>query len=230
MIPNEFIPEEQLDEYSDTDPGIRSALTKKGYKFLGLGVDQSAYLEPGTGLVLKIFGTQDGYGVKKNGKPQFTKDQKMFFIWAEYCMKHQNNPFLPKFYGFESFVFRNQPYLQIRQEKLKHKSDMGDKMAELASVIIMNRKSLTTSPKKTLETLTDPIKNPYTSDSETWIKKFVNKIGGEQNLQILSRTIIDLYSISKKKKWNWDLHEQNSMMRSNGFPVIVDPWVIDDIW
>lgn len=227
MKSNEFISEEQLDEFSDTDPGIREFLTKKGYKFLGLGVDQSAYLEPGTGLVLKIFGTQDGYGATKNGKPKFTVEQKMFFIWAEYCMRHQNNPFLPKFYGFESFMFRNQPYLQIRQEKLTHNLQTGYKMADLASVIIMNRKLLTTSPKKTLETLADPLKNPYTTGPEKWTK-FVNKIGGEHNLQILSRTIIDLYSISRKKRWSWDLHEKNSMVRSNGFPVIVDPWIVNN--
>ena len=100
---HEFIPEEQLDE-AIIDRKIKEILVNKGYKFLGAGVDQAAYLEPGSGQVLKIFGTQSANGLTSSGKPQFTKGQRMFFFWAKYCMDRQNNPFLPKFYGFESYV------------------------------------------------------------------------------------------------------------------------------
>ena len=39
-----------------SDPGIAKILKQKGYKKLGSGVDQTAYLTP-DGMILKIFGT-----------------------------------------------------------------------------------------------------------------------------------------------------------------------------
>ena len=102
---------EVLDEFSYTDHQIKRILQKKGYKFLGAGVDQSAYIEPSTGYVLKIFGSQEG-------SKGFSPDHKMFFKWAKFCMKHQDNPFLPRFYGYESFKFEGDMYLQIRTEQL----------------------------------------------------------------------------------------------------------------
>ena len=48
----------ELTEFSSIDKKIDKILTVKGYKKLGSGKDQTAYLEPGTGYVLKIFGTQ----------------------------------------------------------------------------------------------------------------------------------------------------------------------------
>jgi hypothetical protein len=49
MKPNEIIPEAIVDEWSTTDSGIIKHLQKQGYELLGRGVDQSAFLEPGTG-------------------------------------------------------------------------------------------------------------------------------------------------------------------------------------
>ena len=64
-----------------------SQLKKKGYKPKGRGDDAIAFLEPGTGQILKIFGTGNGADVvKKNGKQQtnFNEHQKMAYYWAKY--------------------------------------------------------------------------------------------------------------------------------------------------
>ena len=101
----------ELTEWSTTDKKIERILKSKGYKKLGAGVDQTAYLEPGTGFVLKIFGTQGG--------KKFSRDHQMFFVWAQFCMKNSQNPFLPRFDDYESFVLDGDRYLQIRQEILQ---------------------------------------------------------------------------------------------------------------
>lgn len=80
-------------EFSDTDPEIEKILSNKGYKKLGAGVDQTAFLEPGTGLVLKIFGTHESHLRNGMGRPEFTASQRMFKFWADYCNAHSNNPF-----------------------------------------------------------------------------------------------------------------------------------------
>ena len=74
-----------------TDRSIEGILKKKGYKKLGSGVDQTAYLAP-DGMILKIFGTSRS---SKNGSVQLTKAQKTFKAFADYCKAHPNNPFLP---------------------------------------------------------------------------------------------------------------------------------------
>lgn len=52
------------------DPGIKQFFLDKGYKYLGKGVDQMAFLEPDGGAVLKIYGTtpKGGYQGKLTAK------------------------------------------------------------------------------------------------------------------------------------------------------------------
>jgi hypothetical protein len=212
---NEILSEETtLDEFSDTAPGIHQALVKRGYKFLGAGVDQSAYIEPGTGYVLKIFGTQYG------SKNKFTKDQKMFFDWAKLCSRHQDNPFLPKFYGYESFKYPNNKhgelYLQIRTEQLFTNKRMQEIVAGMASYIDSLWEPATYSAvKKNLKTNEE--------DFQYMLKKL-----GKDKLKLLYKTMNKLYNHGfVKKGYNWDLHAGNIMIRKDGTPVINDPWVLD---
>jgi hypothetical protein len=59
----------------------------------------------------------------------------MFFAWAKYCMKNTDNPFLPRFAGYESFVLDGDRYLQIRQEPLKPLGVVGHVLELLATAI-----------------------------------------------------------------------------------------------
>ncbi len=203
-ISNNSLDEEVLDEWSNTDAGIKKELIKKGYKFLGKGVDQSAYLEPGSGLVLKIFGSQ------KTSKPKFSADQKMFFIWAKFCMKNSTNPFLPKFDGYESFVFNDRLYLQIRQERLRHVADLGYAAESLADF------SNSLLPKQCLANFIT-----YRSKDHTLLAKTMD----DKQLLLFIKTIKALRAIGYKEGWSWDLHNENIMFRGK-LPVIVDPWVV----
>jgi hypothetical protein len=49
---------------------------------------------------------------------------------------------------------------------------------------------------------------------------------GEENVIPLLNTLGDLYKIASKKGYAWDLHSENVMTRTNGWPVINDPWRI----
>jgi hypothetical protein len=101
-----------ITEWSHTPDSIVTYLKDKGYKYLGRGVDQTAFLEPSTGQVLKIFGSS------------FRKiniGHDMFAYWAKYCKDHSDNPFLPKFSGWNRFEYEkdDKEYLQIRMERLQ---------------------------------------------------------------------------------------------------------------
>lgn len=197
-----IVESEVLDEYSDTDHRIKIILQKKGYKFLGAGVDQSAYIEPSTGYVLKIFGTQEG---SKN----FTRDQKMFFKWAKFCMKHQDNPFLPRFYGYESFKFKGDMYLQIRTEQLFTNKKLQSAVSELGGLAGLVGGGVGGVTQAEEKIILAAVKTP-------------------ERMELLKWTLDKLYLKGLKNKYSWDLHSGNIMVRRDGTPVINDPWVLAD--
>jgi len=211
-IITESLDEETVDEWSDTDEGIVKALKKKGYKYLGSGVDQTAFIEPGTGFVLKIFGTQ--------GKKGFSRDHKMFFVWADFCSKHQDNPYLPRIYAHESFLWQDPEtkkqhrYLMIRTEQLYNSGRIGGTLDDLARGFGYH------DFKYALERY-----HNVTGKNE---RQQLLKLLGEKGFERLTKTIHELAQIARKKGWGLDLHGGNFMLRKNGTPVINDPWVVSN--
>jgi len=215
----ENLEEETLDEWSDTHPGIKKELKQKGYKFLGKGVDQSAYLEPGTGQVLKIFGTQSG--TSGSGGHQLSDDQKMFVTWAKLCNKNADNPFLPKFSGFERFVFQDQTYFQIRQERLKEIGPAAGDWLETIALTIEDYGF--TSAKAAVDLFRrEAAENEHRWGPDEYLM-LVKKLGEEETTRLIA-TIFSLNKIANQKGYTFDLHAGNFMMRGKT-PVITDPWV-----
>lgn len=200
---------EQLFEESVIDYGIREYLEQRGYKFLGNGVDQEAYLEPDTGLVLKIFGTGKNLDTKfADPMPAFSKDQQMFFMWANFCMENSDNEFLPKFYGFESFEWTGLTYLQIRQEHLTRNPDVGRDL-ELMSM--------------TYAYYADSDPDPFEIYSKM-SSSLIRDMEPDRFFK-LCETVKTIVDIGKKNGFDEDIHRENTMMRGNT-PVIIDPWIV----
>ena len=219
MRSHEILPEEIIDEFSDTDPGIIDHLETKGYEYIAAGVDQTAFLEPDGETVLKIFGTQDNAKApkKKTDKPVFSADHMMFFRWAEYCNDHSSNPFLPKFSGFESFYWNGQVYLQIRQELMYPIETMlGYMLADMVNY---------TAAGDSFDEILDEISDEYNVVFQN-LKEQV----GMPGLKLLYKTIVEVDDISNKQGWTQDLHGDNFLSRTTDgrTPVIVDPWVVPD--
>jgi hypothetical protein len=212
-IISESLEEDSLDEWTDTDRGIIDVLKKKGYKYLGAGVDQTAFIEPGTGFVLKIFGTQ--------GKKGFGPDHKMFFAWADFCSKHQDNPYLPRIYAHESFLWqdpetkKHHRYLMIRTEQLYDSGKIGVTLEDLARGF---------SYGDDYDAGIDRFRF-FTKDDK---QKQILKLLGKKGFDRMAKTIYDLAKIADKKGWGLDLHGGNFMLRKNGTPVINDPWVVSN--
>jgi hypothetical protein len=200
----------ELTEYSVTDKKIEKILAKKGYKKLGAGVDQTAYLEPGTGYVLKVFGTQGG--------ETFSPDHKMFFDWAKYCMKNSNNPFLPRFGGYDSFVLDGDRYLQIRQEVLKPAGRVGLVLEIFAEAIEEDDADTL----QEAEQYVAEFNRRYIPD----LQKLKQQLG-PKGLQLLFSTMLIVHRLGLRRGYTFDLHAGNFMRRADGTPVIVDPWVVN---
>ena len=203
-----------------TDPGIDQALRQKGYKRLGKGTDQNVYLEPGTGLILKIFRSSPS----GQGSDQITPGQKTFKAFADYCMARPNNEFLPDFNGWETFKFNGYIYLQIRMERLFEFSGAGqgywaDFLEDLAS-----QARFSNNP-HTKELFIDTWEyNDDDNDNDTGSVMF--SMLGTEGFNQLWDTIYELSKLADQGGFKVDLHAGNFMMGSDGHMVISDPFFL----
>lgn len=219
---NLSLDEQVVDEWSDTDRGIGTVLKQKGYRKLGSGVDQTAYLEPGTGWILKIFGTRSDAHFT-GGTPRFSDDHKMFFKWAKFCMG-TDNPFLPRFGGYDSFEWKGKTYLQIRQEPLTRIPARAGNLLEYITDYIEG-----TRGNSSWSEFSRCYQNLYGRDSPDnnyFVQLLAVMDGDEVATKLFYKTLVSLYKIGAKKNWIWDLHKDNFMMRGKT-PVILDPWVVN---
>lgn len=211
---------EILLEYRNISHEIPTKLRKDGYKFLGAGVDQQAWLEPGTGLVLKIFGADDNM-IQTPGKFIPSDSQKSFISFADYCMKHPNNPFLPQFFGWETFEFDGRGYLQIRTERLFPMDEI------LGAALAMMASNIRFYPNRTKEEFLDNAEKDDDPDSYGFYEKTHQLIThiGREGFDQLWDTIHDLARMARAKDYALDLHSGNFMLGSDGHIVISDPFV-----
>jgi hypothetical protein len=200
--------------------GVRKALMAKGYKYLGSGIDKQAYLEPGTGQVLIVF------GYRKGNTEDFSPDQRMFIDWINYCNKNANNPHLPKFSGFESFQFGGQNYIQARMEPLQELSnDVGMLVAHVDDVVNNKKQNFQKQIKNISSYAT--FASAEEGDSAYYeLKDTINYLGGKQAAMNLLKTVYQVKQFARKHQFTVDLHRGNYMARSNGTIVVNDPFVL----
>lgn len=188
-------------------------LRKQGYKLLGQGVDQMAFADPNhPDQVLKIFGYQHN---------KLSSDQKMLYTWAKFCQENSNNPYLPKFYGIETFIFKGKHYLQFRQEKLYKNRKFNEETIQSIVGAVDEHRSFKKWMKTIRQLATYRNYGPYKQLAPMF--KDTEQI---KQLKGFYDTVKALDKIADKKDWTFDLHEGNIMMRSDTTPVISDPWVI----
>jgi hypothetical protein len=211
---------EHLEEMAGTiNVGISQALAKKGYQYLGGGIDKQAYLEPGTGQVLIVFGY-------RKGQKDFSPDQRMFIDWINYSNKNANNPHLPRFSGFESFQFHGQNYIQARMEPLK---ELPDEVGDLVGQLDQVTKKKFRDYRKPLRTAAQYATfQSAEMGNNTWyeLEDVIEYLGGEQAAEALLQTVYQVQKFAKKHRFSIDLHRGNYMQRPDGTIVVNDPFVL----
>lgn len=212
--------EPELDEMAgEIHGGVRQALKDKGYQYLGSGVDKQAWLEPGTGQVLIVFGYRKGYD-------EFSPDQRMFIDWINYCNQHKDNPHLPQFSGFETFQFQGKNYIQARMEALR---ELPDKLKEVVSYIDYVLDKLNTSD---IDAAIDYLADKGYYDEKTGkfipytVSQLVGILGGKEKTQNLLNTVHKVAVFGQEHGYNIDLHSGNYMQRADGTIVVNDPFIL----
>jgi hypothetical protein len=200
--------------------GVRQVLDKKGYRYLGGGIDKQAFLEPGTGQVLVIF------GYNKAAQGGFSSDQMMFVDWAKYCKKNKSNPHLPRFSDWASFDFQGKRYLQIRMEPLQELSDyLKMIIVHLEEVAKYSKSKPKTAYKKIATFANHDLLDAGEFDDLDY-HAVVKNLGGEQAAYNLLKTVYDVKKFGKQHGFKIDLHSGNYMQRADGTIVVNDPYVL----
>jgi hypothetical protein len=211
---------EHLEEMAgEIHGGVRKALMAKGYEYLGSGIDKQAYLEPGTGQVLIVFGY-------RKGTKDFSPDQRMFIDWIDYCNKNANNPHLPKFSGFESFQFGGQNYIQARMEPLR---ELPDEVGDLVGQLDQVTKKKFRDYRKPLRTAAQYATfQSAEMGNNTWyeLEDVIEYLGGEQAAEALLQTVYQVQKFARQHRFSIDLHRGNYMQRPDGTIVVNDPFVL----
>ena len=185
--------------------GVRQVLDKKGYRYLGGGIDKQAFLEPGTGQVLVIF------GYNKAAQRGFSGDQMMFVDWAKYCKKNKANPHLPRFSDWASFDFQGRRYLQIRMEPLQELSDeLKMIVVNLEEVAKYSRSNPKTAYKKIAKFANFDLLDAGEPDDLDH-QSVVKNLGGEQAAYNLLKTVYEVKQFGKQHGFRIDLHGGNYM-------------------
>lgn len=221
MRSNEFLSEAYV------DPEIVKILIGKGYQKLGKGVDQVVFLEPGTNLILKIFGTSRG---KSGSATDLTNAQKSFKTFYELSKADPGNEFLPRIMGYKPFMFNGKPYLQIRMERLFEfkgpgVDDWNVVLADMAEAIERGEKYDAFWKSAFMNTgRIQPLhKRIRVMQKQEPMQQLVLHVG-EEGLRKLWSTIDMLKKVALKNGYKLDLHEGNFMLGSDGTPVISDPF------
>ena len=199
---------------SYVDPGITSYLKRRGYKKIGRGTDQHTFTDP-NGEILKVFGASEDESFTG-----FTDSHKMFMGFYNFCQKNSSNKFLPKFHGVESFEYNDQKHLQIKMERLH---PLPQQVAIELSEIGYHA-NLPATDEKRKEYKQNLFDGKFSEDGLVVLSNMIGKNG----LLKLWRTFEELSKLRKTYSFNvgWDMHEGNFMARSDGTPVIVDPFAV----
>lgn len=211
-----------LFENSYHDPGIRKHLESLGYKFLGAGIDQAAYLDP-KGKVLKIFGATSA------NENRFSAAHLMFKTWVTFCEENESDEFLPKFYGWESFEYKNRKYLQIKMERLTKLPQLLGELLENISDDAQRTADSSSKNEEMKQRWLDKVgeyDDGYKYDYGNDLAELILLIG-KDGFDKLWNTFVKIRKVGISKGYRNDLHPGNFMHRNDGIPVIVDPWVID---
>ena len=195
-------------------------MAKRGYQYLGGGIDKQAYLESSTGQVLIVFGYRKEYS-------EFSPDQRMFINWINYCNKNKDNPHLPRFSGFETFQFQGKNYIQARMEALRELPDeVGYLVGNIVEVTMqMGRGNFDRAMKILTGYAQD---SSYEGDQPLWyeVKDSINFLGGAEAAKNLLKTVKTVQQFARKHNYSIDLHRGNYMARPDGTIVVNDPFVI----
>jgi hypothetical protein len=200
---------------------IANQLKAAGYSNVGTGADSTVWAKD-ENYIIKILMPED----------LGTKAEQVFRKFYEFAMSHQDLACMPRFNEVNTVDINGKDYTQIEMERLApiEKGTFMEGVVWFFSDFCEAQESW--DKVDHAMGLSDTWEwYPYTKRSKSIANVFVRQwqdlMYNEKSYAMykqLYNTMSVLYNTGKINKFGWDLHTENVIQRSNGQPVIIDPW------
>ena len=229
-VPINYIDLADLEEQEDIDEAevgtinaktIATQLKAAGYSNVGTGADSTVWAKDDSHII-KILMPED----------LGTKAEQVFRKFYEFAMSHQDLACMPRFNEINTVDINGKDYTQIEMERLSpiEKGTFMEGVIWFFSDFCQARESwdkvdLAMGLSDTWEWY------PYAKSSKAIANVYVRQwqdLMYDKKSYSMYRQLYNvmklLYNTGTINKFGWDLHTANVMQRSNGQPVIIDPW------
>jgi hypothetical protein len=194
-------------------------LKAAGYQYVGSGADATVFAKDDS-HVIKILMPEDAG----------SKAEQVFRKFYEFSMAHQGLACLPRFNEVNTIDINGKDYTQIEMEKLSSLEE--NSFIQGLIWLLSDYTSSNTAWDKIEEELSMPGSwatfSPQYANAfaKTWQSLRENPASKKTySMYKQLYTVMQLlFSTGNINKFGWDLHTANVMQRSNGQPVIIDPW------
>lgn len=200
---------------------VNQAMAKAGYRKKGQGGDAVVYSKD-AGTVIKIIMPMNG---------DYSSADNAFLAWYKFCQQHAGNPHLPQFQEIQGqhhsqFEIDGEKFRQIAMEKLKPMPE-GSKLENAIHSIITtceeNKTLKDTEMAKLKYTWQDTPIPPHVLKWKNQEIKATEKI--IEQYPLLYKTLKSIIQVAARGGFRQDLSSTgNIMLRTDGTPVITDPW------
>jgi hypothetical protein len=159
-----------------------------------------------------------------------SKAEQVFRKFYEFSMSHQDLPCVPRFNEVNTIDINGKDYTQIEMERLSpiEKGGFLQGMVWLLSDYVSGNKPWSTVESELTNGHPWYFFSPNYSGTfaRTW-QSILENPASKKTYSMYKQlyTVMQLlFSTGNINKFGWDLHTANVMQRSNGQPVIIDPW------
>ena len=216
--------EEPIDEAevgTTNAKSIANQLKAAGYSNVGTGADSTVWAKDDSHII-KILMPED----------LGTKAEQVFRKFYEFAMSHQDLACMPRFNEVNTVDINGKDYTQIEMERLApiEKGTFMEGVIWFFSDFCQARE-----PWDKVDHamgLSDTWEwYPYAKSSKSIVNVYIRQwqdLMYDKKSYSMYRQLYNvmklLYNTGTINKFGWDLHTANVMQRSNGQPVIIDPW------
>jgi len=216
--------EEPIDEAevgTTNAKAIANQLKAAGYSNVGTGADSTVWAKDDSHII-KILMPED----------LGNKAEQVFRKFYEFAMSHQDLTCMPRFNEVNTIDINGKDYTQIEMERLSpiEKGTFMEGVVWFFSDFCQAQESW--DKVDHAMGLSDTWEwYPYAKSSKSianvFVKQWQDLMYDKKSYAMykqLYNTMSVLYNTGTINKFGWDLHTENVMQRSNGQPVIIDPW------
>jgi hypothetical protein len=207
---NEF---NQIDEYATEDHRVEvdAYLQRAGFEKIGAGMDAMVYSKDSNTVTKIIFPTEVA---------DMNLSVKTFKMFYNFC-KRARSLYLPAFSEVKELEIAGEKFQAVIMERLY---PIPEASYEEAIVWLLGECAQKKMPWEQVY--------EYTQEPDAWryydgaydLNQIVYEPPRESEWRGFYEAMVKTFNALPSKRY-WDLHTENVMMRADGTPIIVDPWV-----